>query len=589
MRTLFQKLFITLIALGLLSSSLHALTTVTITAPSTAEAGSSYYVSVYGSDDFGEIQDLTVTRNGLYWQSDSCYYCYSISVSGYNTAPSSTGSVSFYATMNTDSWTVYDSDSVSIVDTTAPSVPNGLGYNSKTMTSFNLTWSASSDTVGVTAYEVKRDTTSLGTVGGTSKSVTGLTHNTTYGMKVKAKDAANNWSAWSSTYNVTTLPDTAAPTVTSVTASNVQVTSFRLNWSATDNIGVTQYQVQKNSEGIITLGSGTTYRDFSSLAPDTLYAMRVRAKDAANNWSGWSNLNVTTAADTTAPTITSVTSSSVEVTSFRLNWSATDNVSVEEYQVKKDSDSPITLGSGTTYRDFSSLDPDTLYVMKVKAKDTSDNWSGWSTLNVTTDADVTAPNAPAQPTVSDVDLTSFTLHWTKPNDNVGVTGYEVRTDGANPVLVNGTSTNMSTDIEGLDPDTTYVMTVKARDAAENWSGSSPGKSVDTIPDSEAPEVPGGLNATDVTATTFELNWIASTDNIGVESYEVIRDGTTSLGTTSNTYMDISGLLAGTTYTYKVRAKDNADNYSDWSYEISATKGYVGNDNGTLNLDVMPLN
>lgn len=89
-------------------------------------------------------------------------------------------------------------------DTEAPSVPTGLSSSSITTTSFTLSWSASTDNVGVTGYEVFRGTTSIGTTTSTSISVSGLTAGTTYAMKVRARDAAGNWSAQSSALNVTT-------------------------------------------------------------------------------------------------------------------------------------------------------------------------------------------------------------------------------------------------------------------------------------------------------------------------------------------------------------------------------------------------
>jgi glucuronoarabinoxylan endo-1,4-beta-xylanase len=97
---------------------------------------------------------------------------------------------------------------VTVPDTQAPSVPTGLASSAVTQTSFTLSWTASTDNVGVTGYEVFRGTTSLGTVTGTSTPVTGLTAGTTYAMRVRARDAAGNWSAQSTALNVTTSSST---------------------------------------------------------------------------------------------------------------------------------------------------------------------------------------------------------------------------------------------------------------------------------------------------------------------------------------------------------------------------------------------
>lgn len=95
-----------------------------------------------------------------------------------------------------------------VADQSPPSTPAGLSSSNVTATSFTLSWSASSDNVGVAAYQVHRGATNLGETTATSMSITGLMEGTTYGMKVRARDAAGNWSAWSSELSVTTLsPD----------------------------------------------------------------------------------------------------------------------------------------------------------------------------------------------------------------------------------------------------------------------------------------------------------------------------------------------------------------------------------------------
>ncbi|MFC4815787.1 MULTISPECIES: endonuclease [unclassified Flavobacterium] len=96
-------------------------------------------------------------------------------------------------------------------DTTAPSVPTNLAASNVTSTSLTLSWSASTDNVGVTGYDVYMNGSFKTSVTSTTSSITGLTASTTYSFTVKAKDAAGNSSANSATFNVTT--STAAPTV----------------------------------------------------------------------------------------------------------------------------------------------------------------------------------------------------------------------------------------------------------------------------------------------------------------------------------------------------------------------------------------
>jgi Cellulose binding domain/Fibronectin type III domain/Glycosyl hydrolases family 18 len=82
-------------------------------------------------------------------------------------------------------------------DTSPPSMPTGLRVTGVTTSSISLGWNASTDNVGVTGYQVRRGTTTVGSPTGTSFTNTGLANNTTYTFQVRARDAAGNFSAWS--------------------------------------------------------------------------------------------------------------------------------------------------------------------------------------------------------------------------------------------------------------------------------------------------------------------------------------------------------------------------------------------------------
>ncbi|WP_413754302.1 NPCBM/NEW2 domain-containing protein [Streptomyces sp. R-74717] len=89
-------------------------------------------------------------------------------------------------------------------DTTAPSVPTGLTAGNVTSNSVDLRWTASTDDVGVTGYQIYRGTTLVGSSAGTSFTATGLSASTPYSFTVKAVDAAQNASGASTAVSVTT-------------------------------------------------------------------------------------------------------------------------------------------------------------------------------------------------------------------------------------------------------------------------------------------------------------------------------------------------------------------------------------------------
>ncbi|AXE21973.1 hypothetical protein DR864_29350 (plasmid) [Runella rosea] len=104
-----------------------------------------------------------------------------------------------------------------ITDTQAPTIPNNLSLSAITGSSFTLSWSASTDNVGVTGYEVFRNGISLGTTATASYSITGLSCGTNSAMTVRARDAVGNWSASSDILNVSTAPLPNAGTISGTT------------------------------------------------------------------------------------------------------------------------------------------------------------------------------------------------------------------------------------------------------------------------------------------------------------------------------------------------------------------------------------
>src|SRR5262245_54827732 len=86
--------------------------------------------------------------------------------------------------------------------------------------------------------------------------------------------------------------------------------------------------------------------------------------------------------------------------------------------------------------------------------------------------------------------------------------------------------------------------------------STPASAADTTP----PSTPKNLRVTSSSSSEIDLAWDASTDDVGVTAYIVVRDGARLARVTApaTTYDDVS-VNADTTYTYRVRARDAAGN------------------------------
>jgi uncharacterized repeat protein (TIGR03806 family) len=119
--------------------------------------------------------------------------------------------------------------------------------------------------------------------------------------------------------------------------------------------------------------------------------------------------------------------------------------------------------------------------------------------------------------------------------------------------------------------------------------SSGAGSPDPVPDTMAPSVPQNLIATATGSTQVNLTWSASTDSggAGLAGYRVLRDGNQIATTVAANFSD-TGLTANTTYTYTVRAFDNATpaNVSAQSAAAIATTPAVNPIGG---LDIRPVN
>jgi chitodextrinase len=89
------------------------------------------------------------------------------------------------------------------------------------------------------------------------------------------------------------------------------------------------------------------------------------------------------------------------------------------------------------------------------------------------------------------------------------------------------------------------------------------------PDTSPPSTPGTLSASGTTSTSTTLSWGASTDNVGVTGYDVIRNGAT-VATVTGTSTTQTGLTPSTAYSFQVKARDAAGNLSAGSNTVSVT-------------------
>jgi chitodextrinase len=559
-----------------------------------------------------------------------------------------------------------------IGDLSAPTDPSALTASVKSGLEVDLSWTAATDDVGISAYDVFRNNTLIATVGGSATSFadTSVSPLTSYTYKVQARDAAGNESGFSNSVTVTTsdifhddfetgnlsqwttvsglvaqsdVVDggtwAARATSTGVGASAVKALDaatgelyYRLRFniiSRSANVNLCRFRTasgtallttfvsstgklgyRNDTTGVSTTSStgvsNTTWHELQvhalvngaasqvdvyldgvkvpglsnveSLGTSPLGKLELGDPSASRTFDvAFDNVIVSASfvADTVAPSApTGLTATMASGTEIDLAWSAaSDDVGVTGYRIYRDGDAIGEVdGATTTYAD-TGLAPATSYSYTVKAYDAAGHGSNASNTATTTSGDTIVPNAPTALTAKAGSGASVDLSWTAATDNVGVTGYQIFRNGSKIADTGpGTTYNDAT----TSPVTTYTYTVRAVDAAANVSTDSNTASV-TTSDSVPPEAPTGLSATPGLLTTagtaerVDLAWSASTDNVAVTGYQILRGGTkiADVGAGVLTYTDTTA-LAATTYAYTVQAVDGAGNVSAASNTATAT-------------------
>ncbi|MBZ5737834.1 fibronectin type III domain-containing protein [Nocardioides mangrovi] len=292
-----------------------------------------------------------------------------------DTAPA--GTATYTVTARDGSDNVSDPSSsvtIEVPDTTPPSAPVLAGTLVGRVPS--LSWSASGDDVGVTAYDVYRGTTLLTTTTSLayddSAAPTGIQTYT-----VRARDAAGNVSDASVPVSITVPPpaDTTAPTRPTGLRVALAGGVPSLTWNAsTDATGVTGYDVLRGGTVIATV-TGRQYTDRTApQGRSSTYT--VRARDAAGNVSAVSSSVSIRVPDTTAPVGPGTLSLTRSGTRATLRWSAaTDNVAVTAYWVYRGSTRVATLGASARSYAATGLVSGRSYTFRVVARDAAGNQS----------------------------------------------------------------------------------------------------------------------------------------------------------------------------------------------------------------------
>lgn len=479
-----------------------------------------------------------------------------------------------------------------VPDLAPPSWPGGSGLVvfSTTVTSLGLRWDPAEDDIGVSAYELFRDGTSVGTIPGshTTLLVGGLVPGTTYTLRVEALDAAGHRSAVGLQVSATTLADTAPPEWpddAALTASLVEATAVELAWPpAVDNDRVASYRLSWDGgeQGV----DGVAVR-IEDLTPSTSYVFTVTAADPSGNVASLATLEVTTEPqpDTTPPywvegdlTLLQLLPTSLTVTAV----GAFDDVGVTGYGLLVDSgqgevlliiDASDGLAPVWTVPDLTPGVPVSLHA---EAIDAAGNLSTTGPSRTLVPPDGGPPTWGPDAFLAAVQVTqdAVGLVWGGARDDVGLEEYLFVLDG---VVVHSTGADVvSFTLSQLQPATDYVLKIEARDGAGYVSTDGPSVAFTTsLPqtDEVAPAWPAGatLQVLDVTSHSVTVSWPAAFDLFGVQAYDVTVSGVPSatLGADVQTLV-IEPLSVGTEIVVAVVATDASGNVSSPLLTVATT-------------------
>ena len=365
----------------------------------------------------------------------------------------------------------------------------------------------------------------------------------TTGLAVLASNSAT-FEYWHNFDPIGGTPDTTPPSApTGLTATAMSSSRVDLAWTAaTDDVGVSGYEVYRDGALLATVGPTTSYSD-TTVAALTTYEYKVKARDAAGNVSDFSNAALVTTPP--APLRFSAEADSrVEEARPSTNY-ATGDLRVDggsDPDVHSYLRFAVTGITGTVesaklrvYASTDTVDGPSVY-------STTSNWSEtgitWSTRPVRTSGVIDDEGAIPTGTWVEYDVTS---------------------------LIGGNVTH-SFVLAGASTDGINFHSREQANRPELVLTLSADGTLDTTP----PSAPTDLAATAMSPTRVDLTWTAATDDVGVTGYEVYRDGSLLAEIGAATSYSDPTVAAQTTYVYQVKARDQAGNISDFSNAASAT-------------------
>ena len=475
-------------------------------------------------------------------------------------------------------------------------------------TEIDLAWTApAANGAAISSYTLQRKagsgdwenvSTSIG-ASDTSYSDTGLTPGTLYTYQIRAVNNVGN-AAWSNTPSATTDNDVPAK-ITGLTATKDATngkTEIDLAWTAPAAHGsaITSYTLQRKAgSGSYTnvstsIGASDTSYSDTGLTPGTMYTYQIRAVNAIGN-APWSNEPSATTDNDVPAKITGLTATKDATngkTEIDLAWTApaAHGSAITSYTLQRKAGSgdfaniSTSIGASDTSYSDTGLTPGTLYTYQIRAVNGVGNAPWSNEPSATTDNDV--PAAITGMTATKSGARQVNLAWTTPaSHGAALSGYrlERKAGTGNYALVTSAIgvTDTTYSDTGLTPATKYTYRLRATNSVGDagWSN-EPFATTDKRRPAKITDLTATKDSTN-SGTEIDLAWTAPANHgAAISSYTLQRktgsgsyaNVSTTIAAGATSYSD-TGLTAGTTYTYQIRAV-NSEGDAPWSNAASET-------------------
>ncbi|WP_421764917.1 S8 family serine peptidase [Ekhidna sp.] len=358
-----------------------------------------------------------------------------------------------------------------------------------------------------------------------------------------------------------TPPVCNATTPTGLGSSSVGTSTATLSWNAVANAS---YDVRYRPVGgtWTTSAVAGTSTNLTGLASGTQYEAQVRSKCPDSSTSAYSS-STTFTTGTVSLTCTTTISSFPYSEGFESNdgW---NQIGGDDGNWVRDANGTPSSGTGPS----SAVEGSFYMFLEASTNGSTGQIGNNATAILESDCF----------DLSGATDATFSFQHHMYGNNVGSITIQASNDGAVWTNLYSLSGSQGNQWNAIDVSlSAYVGgDVKIRIVGTTGNGWSSDIAVDDLSvttsggaDTQAPTAPTGLAASNVTQTSLTLNWNASTDNVGVTGYDVYQ-GATNIGTVTSTSANVTGLAAGTSYTFTVRAKDAAGNVSAASNAVNVT-------------------